>query len=82
MSYGFPFPALVSLVLFKFLAEQVTCHFRLLILVVLCWMEAPWLSTVLGMLEDIPYQCSFVKDLIMDVSVDQVPHNCNVHPAL
>ena len=35
-------------------------------------MEAPWLSTVLNMLADVPQQCPIVKDLVMDVSVGQV----------
>ena len=50
--YVFPPPALSSLVLSKFLAEYVTGHFRISILVAPCWMEAPWLPTVLNMLED------------------------------
>ena len=35
-------------------------------------MEAPWLPTVLTMLEDIPWQCPVVKHFIMDVLVGQV----------
>ena len=35
-------------------------------------MEVPWLPTVLNMLEDIPYWCAIVKDLIKDVLVDWV----------
>ena len=35
-------------------------------------MEAPWLPLALGMLKDISYQCTIIKDLIMDVSVGQV----------
>ena len=32
-------------------------------------MEAPWLQTVLNMLEDIPCWCPIIIDLVMDVSV-------------
>ena len=62
-------PALVPLVLSEFLVEHVTGQFRLLILVVPCWMEAPLLSTVLGMLKDIPDQCAIIRNVIMNVSV-------------
>ena len=68
----FPSPALVPLVLSKFLVEHVNGQLRHLILVVPCWMEAPWLPTVLNMLADVPQQCPIVKDLIMDVLVGQV----------
>ena len=54
-------------VLSKFLAEHITGQFRLLILVAPCWMEAPWLPTVLSIAEDIPHQCLIGKDLIMAV---------------
>ena len=67
-----PPPALVSLVLSTFLAELVMDLFRLLILVASCWMEAPWLPTVLNILEDIPRQCHIIKDLIWDILVDQM----------
>ena len=67
----FPPPALVSLGLFKFVAEHVKDQCRRLILVAPCWMEAPWLPTVLNMLVDVPQQCPIIKDLIMDVSVGQ-----------
>ena len=43
VNFAFPYPALVSLVLSKFLAEHITGHFRLLILVTPYWMEAPGL---------------------------------------
>ena len=72
VSYVFPSLALVPLVLSKFLAEHVTGQLRHLLLVAPCWMEAPWLPTVLNMLADVPWQCLLVKDLIMDVSVGQV----------
>ena len=48
---------------------QRSTHF---ILVAPCWMEAPWLPTVLNMLADIPQQYPIIKDLIVDVSVGQV----------
>ena len=35
-------------------------------------MQAPWLPTVLNMLEDILQWCPIIKDLIMDVLVGQV----------
>ena len=35
-------------------------------------MEAPWLSSVLNILEDVPHQCPIVKDLAMDILVCQV----------
>ena len=68
----FPPPALVPLVLAKFLAEHVNSQLRHLLLVAPCWMEVPWLPTVLGMLADVPRQCPIVKDLVVDVSVGQV----------
>ena len=40
-----------------------------MILVTPCWMEAPWLPTVLNMLADFPWCCTIVKYLITDVSV-------------
>ena len=67
----FPPPALVPLVLSKFLVEHVKGQLRWLILVALCWMEAPWLPIVLNMLADIPHKCPIIKDLVMDVSVGQ-----------
>ena len=72
VSYVFPPLALVPLVLAKFLAEHINGQLRHLLLVALCWMEAPWLPTVLSMLADIPQQCSIVKDLVVDVLVGQV----------
>ena len=69
VSYIFPFPALIPLVLSMFLAEHVKGQLRLLILVVPCWMEAPWLPTVLNMLADVPQHCPIIEDLVMDVSV-------------
>ena len=53
------------------LAEHVNNQLRHLILVVLCWMEAPWLPTVLNMLADVPWQCPIIKDSVMDVLVGQ-----------
>ena len=72
VSYVFPPPALVPLVLSRFLAEHVNGQLRHLILVAPCWMEAPWLPTILKMLVDVPWWCPIIKDLIMDVSVGQV----------
>ena len=37
-----------------------------------CWVEDAWLPTVHNMLEDIPYQCPIIKDLVMAVSVGLV----------
>ena len=71
VSYLFPPPALVPLVLLKFLAEDVNGELRWLILVAPCWMEAPWLPEVLNMLADVPGRCPIVKDLIVDVSIGQ-----------
>ena len=71
VGYVFPPPALVPLVLSKFLAEHVNSQLRWLILMAPCWMEAPWLPTVLNMLADVPWQCPIIKDLIMDVFVGQ-----------
>ena len=65
VGYMFPPSALVPLVLSKFLAEHVKGQLRQLILVAPCWMEAPWLPTVLNMLADIPQWCPFIKDLII-----------------
>ena len=72
VSYVFPPPTLVPLVLFKFLAEYVKGQLRLLILVAPCWMEAPWIPTVLNMLADIAQWFPITKDLIMDVLVGHV----------
>ena len=71
VSYVFPPPALVPLVLAKFLAEHINGQLRHLLLVAPCWMEAPWLPTVLSMLADIPRWCPIIKDLVMDVSEGQ-----------
>ena len=46
MSYVFPPPASVPLVLSKFLAEHIAGQFKLLTLVAPCWVEAPWLPQV------------------------------------
>ena len=54
VSYIFPLPVLVPLVLSKFFAEQVRGQFRLVLLVVPCWIKVPWLPRVHKMLEDIP----------------------------
>ena len=67
----FPPLALVPLVLSKFLADHVNGQLRWFILVAPCWMEAPWLPTVLNMLADVPQQCPIVKDLVMGVLVGQ-----------
>ena len=72
ISYIFPPPALVPLVLSKFLAEHIKGQLRHLILVAPCWMEAPWLPTVLSMLVDIPQWYPIIKDLVVDVFVGQV----------
>ena len=72
LGYVFPPLALVPLVLSKFLAEHVKGQLRHLILVAPCWMEPPWLPTVLNILADVPQWCPIINDLIMDVSVDQV----------
>ena len=67
VSYMFPPAALVSLVLSKFPLDHVTSQFRFFIL-----MEAPWLSTVFSMLDDIHHWFPIVNDLIMDVLVGWV----------
>ena len=71
-SYVYPLSALISLVLSKFLAEHVTNQFRLLILVASYWMEAPWFTTVLNILEDVLHWCPIVKDHVIDILVGQV----------
>ena len=71
VSYVFPPLALVPLILSKFLAEHVNSQLRHLLLVAPCWMEAPWLPTVLNMLADVPWWCPIIKDLVVDVSVGQ-----------
>ena len=72
VSYMFPPPAFVPLVLSKFLLEHVKGQIRWLILVAPCWMEAPWLPTVLNMLSDVPQLCPIIEDLIVDVLVGKV----------
>ena len=54
-------PALVPLVLSKFLTEHVKGQLRLLILVAPCWMETPWLPLILNMLADVPQCCPIIK---------------------
>ena len=71
VSYVFPPLPLVPLVLSQFLAEDVNGQLRHLLLVVPCWIEAPWLPTVLNMLADVPGWCHIVKDLFVDVLVGQ-----------
>ena len=71
VSHVFPPLALVHLVLSKFLAEHVNGQCRHFNLVAPCWMEGPWLPTVLNMLADIPQWCPIVKDLILDDLVGQ-----------
>ena len=66
--YVFPPPALIPLVLSKFLAEHVKVQLGLLIWVAPCWKEAPWLPTVLNMLADVPQWCPIIKDLVVDVA--------------
>ena len=61
VSYVFPSPACVPLVLSKVLAECVTGQFRLLFVVAPCWMGASWFPTVLNMLEDAPYGCPIIN---------------------
>ena len=55
VNYVFPPSALVPQVLAKFLAEYVTCQYKLLSLVAACLMEDVWVSTVINMLEDISH---------------------------
>ena len=74
VNYELPYPALGPLTLSTFLAEHITGQFRLLLLVLPCWMVASWLPTVLNMLEDIPCQWPIIKDFIMDVLVGWVPN--------
>ena len=68
VSFVFPSPALVALVFPR------TCH-RLMQTSNSCCTSLdwdPWLFTVLNILEYIPHQCPFIKDLVMEVLVDQV----------
>ena len=62
-------PALVPLILSKFLAEHVNGQLRHLILVAPCWIKVLWLPTILNMLTDIPWQCPIIKDPVIDISV-------------
>ena len=71
VSYVFPPLALVPLVLSKFLAEHVNGQLRHLLLVAPCWMEGPWLPTILNMLADVPQWRPIVKGLVIDVLVGQ-----------
>ena len=68
----FPPSALIPLVLSKFLAGHIKGQLRHLILVALCWMEAPWLPTVLNVLANVPQHCPIIKDLTMNVLVEYV----------
>ena len=64
---------LVPLVLSIFLVEHVIGWFRLLILIIPCYMKALWLPTVLNLLKDIHHWFLMVKYLFRNISVDQVP---------
>ena len=67
------FPSVfVPLILSMFLVGHFTGYFRLLILVALYWMEAPWLPKVLNMFADIPQYCPVIKHLTVDVLIGQV----------
>ena len=55
-----------------FLAEYVKGQYSLLILVAPCWMESPWLPTVLKMSADVPWQFPIINDIMVDVSVSLV----------
>ena len=59
MRYAF-LPMLIQLFC-QFLTEHTAGQFRLLILVMTCWMDAPWLPTFHGMLEDVPCECDVKK---------------------
>ena len=61
VSYVFPPLALVPLVLSMFLEEHVSGQLRHLLLLAPCWMEVPWLPTVLNMLADVPWVVSHFK---------------------
>ena len=65
----FPPHVLVPLVPSKFLTDHVISQFRLLVPVAPCWIEAPWLPTVLNILAGIPQHCAVIKDLVINVSV-------------
>ena len=72
-------PALVLLVLSKVSGRTCQGEFSHFIVVVPCWMESSWLSTVLNMLEDIPCWCPIIKDLIrevLEVGSSWVCHHC------
>ena len=71
-----PPSVLVSLVLSISLVEYVTGQFKLLILVASCWMEAPWPTTVLNMLENVICQHFLIKDLISDAFLGWLPKGC------
>ena len=77
VSYAFHPPPLVPLVLFKFPVEHAMGKFRILIKVVPCWMEVPWLSTVFNMLKGIPHQFAIIKDHIMDILVGWCSRVCH-----
>ena len=52
-----------------FLAEHVMGQFRIVILVVSCWIEAIWFSAGLNMLVDIPHCYPNIQNLVMGVLV-------------
>ena len=56
-------PALVPLILSRFLVEHVPGWFRLLILVAPCFIEASWLPIVLNILEGFPHYGPIIKVL-------------------
>ena len=79
VSYVFPPPGLVLLVLSIFLAEHVTGQFRFLNVVAPCWNEAHHLPTILHMLEDIPHWCPVIRYLVRNVSVGSALRNVCCH---
>ena len=80
VSYVFPPPALVPLVLSRFLAEHVKGQLRLLILVAPCWIEALRLPKALNMLTYVLCHCPIIKDLIMNVSEATCSRVCHICP--
>ena len=69
--------SILPLVLAVLLAEHVTGQLTLLIIVIDYLMEAPWLPTVLNMLEDVPHQGATEKISLWIIWCARLSRACN-----
>ena len=62
----------VHLVLSRFLADHNTGLFRLVIFIVPCYMQAPWLFPVLNLYSRHSFWCPVIRDHVRDVLINQL----------